>query len=55
MMSGQNRVLDLGNHGLVIADNSGQYARPGFQTVDQILTHLIADGKDRDTTFSQLP
>ena len=48
------RVLDLGQHGLVEADDPGEHALAALELPDEVLADLGLDGTRRVTRLSQL-
>jgi len=46
-MPGEDRVLDLGDDGAVVADDAGKDAVPMRETREQVLPHLVPDRAHR--------
>ena len=52
----QERVHQLWDHGLVVADDAGKECLAGAQLADEILAHLLMDAATRDVaTFDGAP
>src|SRR5262249_23675795 len=54
VMSGEQRVLDLGDDGVVVADEPGQQPLTTGQTRERVATHLLAHGTHLITGCLQL-
>jgi hypothetical protein len=46
VMAREDRVLDLGDDGLVVADDAGQDALAPREPSEEVLPHLLADRED---------
>ena len=53
VVSGEHRVLDLGNHRLVVAQNSGKQRAAVGQPCEQVGSHLVFDTSGLVTTGSE--
>ncbi len=54
-MSGEDRVLDLGDDGVVVADDPGQDALAARQRGEQVGAHLLAHGPHHVSRRPELP
>ena len=53
-MPGENRIVDLRYHGIIVSDNPWQNTLVTFQAMDKVLAHLLANRQDRNAAFFEL-
>jgi hypothetical protein len=46
VVAGEQRPLDLGQHGVVVADDAGEARRAGAQPVEQVVAELLFHGAE---------